>query len=666
MDCAGRSQTGDEWCTQRPKYSNPSPTNQETAAIVMKPAPLEVKQTCPASNVERRCTDTPWLVAWILCWMCLIPPFCVGFENIDTPRFRHIPNSNSEWCGYTKAVKDKPFMAYCWSEGTAGTVSPHSSVPYTRTRECVTGCSSTLSMSNGCLSYPSKPSVNAFCAATVSTIDGKVQVRYLGKHQFILFIVRIAYALDNIKLLAASTLLAFLLSLLFLQTFMKHVATMFRCSLLLAIVLPIPIGLLFLYTPTVLKEQVVTYSDPLMDMLAGYSCFILSITILFMYCCNLRQVKMAIKCIDQACDCIEEVPTLLGKTVLLMFLRMIMASVWSIGLLHLLTRLEEKINWKEKAMVVFYCWMGLWHLSFSMGLAYFSTTYAAQRWFAEQPFAVDYYDRPRKSQDELKAELRWVPLRGAWIALRYHTGTLAYGAALIIVFSVPRIILDIIVSLAKKVPFMWGEEIHEMLWCCFCCYDDYLKRISWKALFAVCSEGTGFGASSILAVQKLKHEAVAHELMGSATWLLLIGGVSTIALICIFFTYSLMMLGNFNVGVVDAHIEDSDPAMVCYVAAAMAIVVSIPCTSLFKQVADTILFCFVLDESTDGILHRLNPKVLLRNLSGSVQHHSMRFKEHLETSIGCKARTAALLSVAFQTQRTLHAGYHSEQSTDSE
>lgn len=204
-----------------------------------------------------------------------------------------------------------------------------------------------------------------------------------------------------------------------------------------------------------------------------------------------------------------------------------------------------------------------------------------------------------------------------------------------------------------------------MLWCCVCCYEGHLRRYSWGAYFAVCSEGLGFHDSSQIARQKFDDRPVAHALVNSATWILTLGGVGTIATVCAGTTYLVIMYVTLNPNTnprTHAHVTATDPAMVCYTSAALACLVSTPCISLFKQVADTILFCFVLDDSRSSIFSRFRHALRTRTIRNS--HTPLR--QHDEVTPGFRARTTALFTEALQIERSLLAAMHSDHSTDSE
>jgi len=146
--------------------------------------------------------------------------------------------------------------------------------------------------------------------------------------------------------------------------------------------------------------------------------------------------------------------------------------------------------------IALYICMGIWAFCWTQALQSFASMFAAQQWYYQQSFAVDYDDCPVSAW-----QVRWGTLRGAWIGLRYHTGTLALGSAVIAASTVPYMILNFITSIAKAVPWPWGEETRKMCWCCIGAFDDYLQVLTKSSWLVVCLNGNGFFTAGHCAIQ---------------------------------------------------------------------------------------------------------------------------------------------------------------------
>lgn len=553
--------------------------------------------------------------------------FCTGVHHFDVQKFHHLPDSQARWCGVDTAVADKPYLAYCYRK---------SGEDMTRGRECIADCSETTRLPDGCIAHESTLFHHLACLPDNTT-------RFDPSSSFVGG-ARVGKALTHVTTLALSSLLSFLAALLYLWVIMQFTAIVFRCSIMLAIVVPIPIGLILIYVPTALKEKILlTNSDPLLDLIGGYCCFAFSLSMLCVYCCNLRSVRMAIICLEAAVDCINEIPTLLVWAVFLTLVRFGVFFFWLVGFMKILLQVESQAHWMDGFSnynvfaFYFYIWMGLWLLAFSVGVGKFAVNFATQQWFFEQSFAFDY-DGISKSEAELKRG----PFRAAWIALRYHSGTMAAAGAMVTLMWLPGLILSIIVGIVDKVPWPWVDEVKQCFKCCIFTYVNFLQRFSWDALLATAANGNDFKDGAAFALTKLQHRPVADSLLNSASWMLIMAGVGGIAVMTSLLADILIWLQH-SLPAVSASLLDkvTDSTMVSYVAVLLAMIVTYPCISLFNQVSDALLFSFALDETRSG--SHFSPSRAVRRIGNCYT----RAKEHVENTL------TGNVAVLFNTVRAL-------------
>ncbi|XP_010772735.1 choline transporter-like protein 5-A, partial [Notothenia coriiceps] len=157
----------------------------------------------------------------------------------------------------------------------------------------------------------------------------------------------------------------------------------------------------------------------------------------------------------------------------------------------------------------------LWLINFSLALE--QCTLAGT-------FASYYWAR-RKPQD-----IPPCPLFSSFSrALRYHTGSLAFGALILSVAQLVRIILEYVEQRLKGVNNVVSRFLLHCLQCCFWCLEKFIRYMNRNAYIMVAIYGKNFCTSAREAFFLLMRNVVRTAVLDRVTDFLLFLGKALIA-----------------------------------------------------------------------------------------------------------------------------------------
>ncbi|CAD7677636.1 unnamed protein product [Nyctereutes procyonoides] len=211
------------------------------------------------------------------------------------------------------------------------------------------------------------------------------------------------------------------------------------------------------------------------------------------------------------------------------------------------------------------------------------------------------------------------PLSSAFIrTLRYHTGSLAFGALILTLVQMARVILEYIDNKLRGSQNPMARCIMCCFKCCLWCLEKFIKFLNRNAYIMIAVYGKNFCVSAKNAFMLLMRNVVRVVVLDKVTDLLLlfgkllvVGGVGVLSFF--FFTGRIQGLGR--------HFENPSlnyywlPIMVSILG---AYVIASGFFSVFGMCVDTLFLCFLEDlERNDGSADRpyYMSKTLLKILS---------------------------------------------------
>ncbi|XP_067829000.1 choline transporter-like protein 2 isoform X2 [Heptranchias perlo] len=184
-------------------------------------------------------------------------------------------------------------------------------------------------------------------------------------------------------------------------------------------------------------------------------------------------------------------------------------------------------------------------------------------------------------------------------ALRYHTGTLAFGSLLLAIVQVIRVILEYVDQKVKGAQNKIAKFLLSCLKCCFWCLEKFLKFLNRNAYIMVAIYGNNFCTSAKNAFFLLMRNIIRVVVLDKVTdfllflaKLLIVGGVGVLGFF--FFTNRITI------------IEDKAPTLNYYWVPLLTLIVGSYLVahgffSVYAMCVDTLFLCFLEDqERNDG------------------------------------------------------------------
>ncbi|ROL41716.1 Choline transporter-like protein 2 [Anabarilius grahami] len=184
-------------------------------------------------------------------------------------------------------------------------------------------------------------------------------------------------------------------------------------------------------------------------------------------------------------------------------------------------------------------------------------------------------------------------------ALRYHTGTLAFGSLILAIVQIIRVILEYLDQKLKGAQNKCAKFLLSCLKCCFWCLEKFIKFLNRNAYIMVAIYGKNFCTSAKDAFFLLMRNIVRVVVLDKVTdFLLFLGKLLIVGIvgICSFFFFT----GKFKM------VQDVAPSLNYYWVPILTVVVGAYLIahgffSVYAMCVDTLFLCFCEDlERNDG------------------------------------------------------------------
>ncbi|XP_030637344.1 choline transporter-like protein 2 isoform X2 [Chanos chanos] len=196
-------------------------------------------------------------------------------------------------------------------------------------------------------------------------------------------------------------------------------------------------------------------------------------------------------------------------------------------------------------------------------------------------------------------------------ALRYHTGSLAFGSLILAIVQVIRVILEYLDQKLKGAQNKFAKFLLSCLKCCFWCLEKFIKFLNRNAYIMVAIYGKNFCTSARDAFFLLMRNIIRVAVLDKVTdFLLFLGKLLIVGIvgICSFFFFS---------GKIKAF-ADTAPTLNYYWVPILTVVIGSYLIahgffSVYAMCVDTLFLCFLEDlERNDGSAER--PYFMSENL----------------------------------------------------
>ncbi|XP_011378590.1 choline transporter-like protein 2 isoform X4 [Pteropus medius] len=238
---------------------------------------------------------------------------------------------------------------------------------------------------------------------------------------------------------------------------------------------------------------------------------------------------------------------------------------------------------------IFNAFMFFWLANFvlALGQVTLAGAFASYYWSLHKP-------------DDLPA----FPLFSAFSrALRYHTGSLAFGALILAIVQIIRVMLEYLDQRLKAADNKFAKFLMTCLKCCFWCLEKFIKFLNRNAYIMIAIYGTNFCTSARNAFFLLMRNIIRVAVLDKVTdflfllgKLLIVGSVGILAFF--FFTHRIRI------------VQDTAPPLNYYWVPILTVIVGSYLIahgffSVYGMCVDTLFLCFLEDlERNDGSAER--------------------------------------------------------------
>ncbi|NXD88473.1 CTL2 protein, partial [Halcyon senegalensis] len=184
-------------------------------------------------------------------------------------------------------------------------------------------------------------------------------------------------------------------------------------------------------------------------------------------------------------------------------------------------------------------------------------------------------------------------------ALRYHTGSLAFGSLILAIVQVIRVVLEYLDHRLKAADNKFAKFLLSCLKCCFWCLEKFIKFLNRNAYIMIAIYGTNFCTSARNAFFLLMRNIIRVAVLDKVTdflfflgKLLIVGSVGILAFF--FFTHRIKL------------VQDTAPPLNYYWVPILTVIVGSYLIahgffSVYGMCVDTLFLCFLEDlERNDG------------------------------------------------------------------
>ncbi|XP_048198192.1 choline transporter-like protein 2 isoform X3 [Perognathus longimembris pacificus] len=188
-------------------------------------------------------------------------------------------------------------------------------------------------------------------------------------------------------------------------------------------------------------------------------------------------------------------------------------------------------------------------------------------------------------------------------ALRYHTGSLAFGALILAIVQIIRVMLEYLDQRLKAAENKFAKFLMTCLKCCFWCLEKFIKFLNRNAYIMIAIYGTNFCTSAKNAFFLLMRNIIRVAVLDKVTdflfllgKLLIVGSVGILAFF--FFTHRIRI------------VQDTAPPLNYYWVPILTVIVGSYLIahgffSVYGMCVDTLFLCFLEDlERNDGSTER--------------------------------------------------------------
>lgn len=237
-------------------------------------------------------------------------------------------------------------------------------------------------------------------------------------------------------------------------------------------------------------------------------------------------------------------------------------------------------------LAIYHLFGFLWTAQFVQAVGMCTLAGAVSKW---------YFSREKKHFDKMPV------MHSLWITLRYHLGSLAFGAAIVAIVQLIRIILAYIDHQTKNAQKSnkFLALLMKIVQCCLCCFEKCLKWINKNVFILVAMKNKNFCTGCKNAFELIKDNLITIGTVTAVGNLMIFLGKLVITALCMSACFIwLSYAPNFQ-NTPTAAEPISSPFVPTLVCAIIGFLVGSAFLYVFEMTVDTILLCFCEDQKAE-------------------------------------------------------------------
>jgi len=338
--------------------------------------------------------------------------------------------------------------------------------------------------------------------------------------------------------------------------------------------------------------------DSLTDIMLGLACICVGFLACLVSLCINRTIPTAVGCIEAACECMFQEPTLLLEPFLSLASKVMVVLVYTVGILHLVSCGEMLIPKAQHngflrefsytplqyCALAFSGFMFLWILELCHACSHYTLAWTTQMWYF-----TPYVEGAKVDRKPC------LVFAGYMNALRYHLGSLALGGLCSLLFRIPRYLLGPLATAAGNKKHALGRSLSLMCPCCIKWYWDFLAKLKQTSYMDIAITSSNYWPAAGRALDVITNEVPSVSVLNGAQFVF---QIALLGLTCYtgFFATWIMTVNISIFSLPQSAFYIEDPKLVAVIAAVLSGLVGVSFMLVFDTVGDTILYCYASEQ----------------------------------------------------------------------
>jgi len=556
---------------------------------------------------RHKCTDIPCMLVFVATMVGLVALVKHADTNGNVKQLYYGVDNVGNICGVSESVKDKKYLYWCPHVDfeTDGVNFLHPT--------CITHCPGDNEPVGECgespAAYPVKEVQGHSCLPALLDPHATATIRVAGDFAEKLGSDEMGMRHGK-QVLAGAIVCGLLVGYIYLYLLRKTAKCLIYTFTILATLNMILNGvLLWNMKPSSLSSQYSNGrgSDGLrMTQWDAIGCWIAAALMVAVFFAFRKAINTSLACIQCAVLVMFKMPCLLLAPFKLALVKVTMWLSMLYGLFHLVALLEWKgtpggmgfqrsidldseVTQMVKLYAIFYVFAMIWALEFANAVYTFTISYAAGYYYFSEP-----------DDDDDRSVPCTVLQEGGFVAIFYHTGSLAYGSIMVTIVSTLFWGVSFLDRQAKTGCNPCCRVIAQCLMCfCRCC-SGMVGFINKNCYTEMAITGDHGFCGSIQGVLKVMvDQGAAMVIMNAATFIIQMQGMQVIVGSAMMCAFIMLQQDKYSNPTSESHIESK--GLVYVMVAILSATVGWSFMSVFDAVTDSLLFCFAIDKmNNDG------------------------------------------------------------------